>query len=537
MNNKLTLADVSSRSIVYLWMLPSLSSRVQVLALLSLIESLFLKFDCNQVHWMNQEEKMKKNSLKILALLACMFSLASCGGNSDSAKPSNKTNNTASVEPKPDTGSGKDTGGKTDTEVSDKNVSKIAVKTNPTKMSYKIGETFNPAGGVLTVTYKNKSTAELDMTDSRITYTTLNTTVTNANASIKITFGGKNATLRNIVVTKQTFDITFETNEGSEISNLIVEDGSKGEKPADPTKSGYTFDGWYIDSQLTLAYDWNSSVTSAITLYAKWLTEGATTYNVTFNYNHYGAIPETRILKVESGKPVSKISVDPSRKGYDFGGWVTSTGADYDFTTNVTGDLTLTANWKRSTTEYVGAQTYKFEAEDIDFTGIIGAGLSGTTTEAGAIVTKPGFNASGDKFVSYMYKRGNTLKFEVISDVAKTVTLKASMSQEIENYSYNKDNYQIMANGKILDYGTITFSNVPARVGDTTDPEPFKEFTLGTVDLKVGNNEFTFMTNNSDDISGTTMAAHAPLLDYIALSGDDFVAEWDNVKGYPVKNY
>lgn len=103
MNNKLTLADVSSRSIVYLWMLPSLSSRVQVLALLSLIESLFLKFDCNQVHWMNQEEKMKKNSLKIFALLACMFSLASCGGNSDSAKPSNKTNNTASVEPKPDT--------------------------------------------------------------------------------------------------------------------------------------------------------------------------------------------------------------------------------------------------------------------------------------------------------------------------------------------------------------------------------------------------------------------------------------------------
>lgn len=151
---------------------------------------------------MNQEEKMKKNSLKILALFACMLSLASCGGNNDSAKPSNKTNNTASVEPKPDTGSGKDTGGKTDTEVSDKNVSKIAVKTNPTKMSYKIGETFDPAGGVLTVTYKNKSTAELDMTDSRITYTTLNTTVTNANASIKITFGGKNATLRNIVVTK-----------------------------------------------------------------------------------------------------------------------------------------------------------------------------------------------------------------------------------------------------------------------------------------------------------------------------------------------
>ena len=77
---------------------------------------------------------MKKNSLKIFALLACMLSLASCGGNSDSVKPSNKTNNTASVEPKPDTGSGKDTGGKTDTEVSDKNVSKIAVKTNPTKM-------------------------------------------------------------------------------------------------------------------------------------------------------------------------------------------------------------------------------------------------------------------------------------------------------------------------------------------------------------------------------------------------------------------
>lgn len=40
-----------------------------------------------------------------------------------------------------------------------------------------------------------------------------------------------------------------------------------------PTKTGYSFDGWYSDEELTIKYDDTKEVTSNITLYAKWVEE------------------------------------------------------------------------------------------------------------------------------------------------------------------------------------------------------------------------------------------------------------------------
>ena len=41
-------------------------------------------------------------------------------------------------------------------------------------------------------------------------------------------------------------------------------------EPTDPTKTGYTFAGWYADEELTTAYDFATPVTADTTLYAKW---------------------------------------------------------------------------------------------------------------------------------------------------------------------------------------------------------------------------------------------------------------------------
>jgi len=47
--------------------------------------------------------------------------------------------------------------------------------------------------------------------------------------------------------------------------------GDKVAKPSDPTKAGYTFDGWYADSALSTAWDFaNDAVVGNTTLYAKW---------------------------------------------------------------------------------------------------------------------------------------------------------------------------------------------------------------------------------------------------------------------------
>ena len=69
----------------------------------------------------------------------------------------------------------------------------------------------------------------------------------------------------------QTYTVAFDTNGGSAVAPVTVDTGSTVTKPADPTKSGYTFGGWYKDSTLQTPWDFaNGTVTADTTLYAKW---------------------------------------------------------------------------------------------------------------------------------------------------------------------------------------------------------------------------------------------------------------------------
>ena len=69
----------------------------------------------------------------------------------------------------------------------------------------------------------------------------------------------------------QTYTVAFDTNGGSAVAPVTVDAVSTVTKPADPTKSGYTFGGWYKDSTLQTPWDFaNGTVTADTTLYAKW---------------------------------------------------------------------------------------------------------------------------------------------------------------------------------------------------------------------------------------------------------------------------
>ncbi len=64
--------------------------------------------------------------------------------------------------------------------------------------------------------------------------------------------------------------VSFNTDGGSEVESQTVAEGALAEQPADPTKEGYTFAGWYADEELTSEYDFSTPVTAATTIYAKW---------------------------------------------------------------------------------------------------------------------------------------------------------------------------------------------------------------------------------------------------------------------------
>lgn len=76
------------------------------------------------------------------------------------------------------------------------------------------------------------------------------------------------------VVVATTYTVTFSVDGGSTVAAQTVESGNKATEPVDPTKEGYTFEGWYGDAGLTTLYDFNTPVTAAITLYAKWTLVG-----------------------------------------------------------------------------------------------------------------------------------------------------------------------------------------------------------------------------------------------------------------------
>lgn len=68
-----------------------------------------------------------------------------------------------------------------------------------------------------------------------------------------------------------TFTVTFNSNGGSAVQSQEVEDGGKVTKPADPTKTGGTFGGWYKESSLTNQWNFSTdTVTKNTTLWAKW---------------------------------------------------------------------------------------------------------------------------------------------------------------------------------------------------------------------------------------------------------------------------
>lgn len=136
--------------------------------------------------------------------------------------------------------------------------------------------------------------------------------------------------------------IHFDSNGGSEVPEQNVNYGDKTNKPDDPTKVGHTFAGWFTDSGLSQAFDFdNTPVTGDLTLYAKWTADK---YTISFDTLGGSTVDD---VSVEHGSKLT-APASPSRSGYTFSGWYVDaelkTPFDFD-QTEMTADLTLYAKW------------------------------------------------------------------------------------------------------------------------------------------------------------------------------------------------
>ena len=92
-----------------------------------------------------------------------------------------------------------------------------------------------------------------------------------------VTINGADITLYAKV--EKGYWLTFESNGGSYVAPAFYANGTTAKSPDEPTKSGYTFAGWYTDEGLTTAAIFDSIKTST-TLHAKWTENRNTSYTV-----------------------------------------------------------------------------------------------------------------------------------------------------------------------------------------------------------------------------------------------------------------
>lgn len=139
------------------------------------------------------------------------------------------------------------------------------------------------------------------------------------------------------------FTVTFNLDGGTGVSNKTVKSGEKVAKPTtDPTKENYDFDGWYSDSAKTKTFDFNTAITAATTIYAKWKLKAGLCI-VTFNSNGGS---EVDTAYPQSGTKVTKPA-NPTKENYRFAGWYSDAGltTEFNFNSSVTQTITLYAKW------------------------------------------------------------------------------------------------------------------------------------------------------------------------------------------------
>ena len=226
--------------------------------------------------------------------------------------------------------------------------------------------------------------------------------------------------------------VTFQSEGGSEVASQIRAN-TPAARPADPTKEGYTFIGWYNGES---EWDFETPVTTGLILTAKWQLNR---YTITFDTAGGSEVPS---ITQDYGTAITPPAA-PTRTGYTFAGWDKTIPA-----TMPAENITLTARWQ------VNQYTITFKPENGGQNIVIKQDY-GTAITAPANPTKTGYTFAGwDKTIP------STMPAENITLTARWQVNQYTITFKPENGGQNIVIKQ--------DYGTaITAPANPTKTGYT----------------------------------------------------------------------
>jgi uncharacterized repeat protein (TIGR02543 family) len=236
---------------------------------------------------------------------------------------------------------------------------------------------------------------------------------------------GINATIASEEQPPAEAKVTFNANGGSSVAPINVTIGQKiGTLPAS-TKSGYTLDGWY-NGQTKFTAD--TIVTESVTLTAKWTAVPDPINTVTFDSKGGSAV---KAIKVSEGKAIGTLPA-PTKKGLVFNGWYIGT-TKITATYAVTGNVTLTANWRALTT----AEKQKAAEEVVKNTVPKSANTKATVAKKSATVKIKAVSGAVSYKIRYKVKGTKKWKTKNITKAqakkgVKIKSLKSGKTYEIQ---------------------------------------------------------------------------------------------------------
>jgi uncharacterized repeat protein (TIGR02543 family) len=128
--------------------------------------------------------------------------------------------------------------------------------------------------------------------DTQVTITGL-TAVTTPGSGQKITLAAsaQSKQVSSISVSAlPAYTVTFDSNQGSYVSSQSIIKGGKATSPSTPTRTEYSFEGWYRDPELTVPWNFTvDTVTENITLYAKWTEKTYKVYTRIWTYSNWSS--------------------------------------------------------------------------------------------------------------------------------------------------------------------------------------------------------------------------------------------------------
>ncbi|WP_318615893.1 InlB B-repeat-containing protein, partial [Sporosarcina sp. YIM B06819] len=211
--------------------------------------------------------------------------------------------------------------------------------------------------------------------------------------------------------TTQKYTVNFNVDEGSAIATQEIEHGQFANQPVSaPTKTGYTFAGWYTDDNFGTAFVFaNNVITAPTIIYAKWEINN---YVVTFDTQGGDALSSASA----NHNTVIAAPTAPTKEGYTFVGWYKDSAATdaWDFTTDkVTSATTLYAKWT------INNYTVTFNSQG-------GSAVSDKTTNYNTAITAPTPpTKAGYRFVGWYKESAVTNAWNFTGAITEDITLYA----------------------------------------------------------------------------------------------------------------